>query len=598
MKDSPVYEDVSHLLKRSRVVFLIIEVFFLFVACYYWKIQILDYKKYWNRSEANRTREVVVPAPRAVLTDRSGSVVLVNNIVSFKASIIRENCKNFEESCRKISLVLGLEEDVLKQRIEKYRSLPLFKPIVVKDNLSLEDVALIEGRKMDLPELVIETEPKRFYPFANLAAHVLGYMQELTTDDLRTTFKDRRLGEMVGKTGIGSAYESRLAGVDGKIVEVVDSLGRKRDEIDRVEPRLSPKLTLALDYELQAKAEELLAGKEGAIVVLEAKTGGVMALASYPTYDPNKFINRFTPEEWMALANNPDTPLVNRALQGQYSPGSIFKLVMAAAGLDTGTITDQTTFFCGGVIEIYGRPFHCWFEPGHGSLNLYEAIRQSCNIYFYNLGRRMNIDAIAGYAEQFGLGQRTGIDISGEKEGLVPSTDWKQRTQKTAWYPGETISVGIGQGPLQVTPIQVATMTALIANRGRKVRPHTLLDGSSPTESVKIPAAIFEQLIEGMWRSANAGGTGQGAKVENFDVCSKTGTAQRIGRETAERLGLKPKTHSWFTGFAPRNDPEVIVTVLVEFGGMGGATAAPMAGQLFQLYKAKYHDRQSPAPRN
>jgi penicillin-binding protein 2 len=429
MKDSPIYEDVSHLLKRSSVIFLVVEILFIFVAFYYWKIQILDYRKYWALSEANRTREAVLPAPRAVLTDRSGSVVLANSVASFKASIIRENSKNFDESCRKISRLLGLDEAVIKQRVDKYKSLPLFKPIVVKDNLTLEEVSRIEGRKMELPELVIETEPKRFYPFTTLAAHVIGCVQELTTDELRTTFKDRKLGDMAGKTGIESSYESRLAGVDGKIIEVVDSLGRKRDELDRIEPQQSPKLALTLDYDVQAKAEELLTGKEGAIVVLEAKTGGVLALASFPTYDPNKFVNRFTPEEWMALANNPDNPLVNRAIQGQYSPGSIFKLAMASGALDSGAIVDQTTFFCGGSIQIYGRPFHCWFEPGHGPLNLYEALQKSCNIYFYNLGRRMNIDTIARYAEELGLGKRTGIDIPGEKEGLVPSTEWKKRTQ-------------------------------------------------------------------------------------------------------------------------------------------------------------------------
>ena len=598
MKDSPIYEDVSHLLRRSQVVFVIIEIVFVFVAFYYWKIQILDYKKYWKQSEANRTRDVVIPAPRAVLTDRGGTIVLANNIGSFKASMIRENTRDFDESCRKISSILGLEEEVLRQRVEKYKPLPLFKPIVVKDNLTLEDVALIEGRRMDLPELIIETEPKRFYPFASLAAHLLGYLQEPTTEELRTTFKDRRLGDLVGKTGIENAYEARLAGVDGKVVEVVDSLGRTQDEIERIEPQQSPKVALALDYDLQAKAEELLAGKEGAIVVLDVKTGGVMALASFPTYDPNKFVNRFTPEEWMALASNPDTPLVNRALQGLYSPGSIFKLVMASAALSTRTISDQTLFFCGGAVEIYGRPFRCWYEGGHGWINFYEAIRQSCNIYFYNIGRRMNIDTIAQYAEQLGLGQRTGIDIPGEKEGLVPSTAWKQRTQKTVWYPGETISVAIGQGPLQVTPLQIAAMTAMIANRGRKVRPHVLLEAAPSEEAPAVPAEIFEKIIEGMWRSANAGGTGQSAKVEDFDVCSKTGSTQTIGRETAERTGTQKKTHSWFTGFAPRNDPQVAVTVLVEFGGMGGATAAPMAGQLFGLYKAKYHDRQSSAPRN
>jgi penicillin-binding protein 2 len=598
MKDSPIYEDVSHLLKRSSVIFLVVEILFLFVAFYYWKIQILDYRKYWALSEANRTREAVLPAPRAVLTDRSGSVVLANSVASFKASIIRENSKNFDESCRKISRLLGLDEAVIKQRVDKYKSLPLFKPIVVKDNLTLEEVSRIEGRKMELPELVIETEPKRFYPFTTLAAHVIGCVQELTTDELRTTFKDRKLGDMAGKTGVESSYESRLAGVDGKIIEVVDSLGRKRDELDRIEPQQSPKLTLALDYDLQAKAEELLTGKEGAIVVLEAKTGGVLALASFPTYDPNKFVNRFTPEEWMALANNPDNPLVNRAIQGQYAPGSIFKLAMASGALDSGAIIDQTTFFCGGSIQIYGRPFRCWFAPGHGPVNLYEAIQKSCNIYFYNLGRRMNIDTIARYAEELGLGKRTGIDIPGEKEGLVPSTEWKKKTQKAAWYPGETISVAIGQGPLQVTPLQVAAMTALIANRGTRVCPHILREGQGPTGNVKIAPAIFEKVIEGMWRSANMGGTGQGARVDKFDVCSKTGSTQIIGRETAERLGTQKKTHSWFTGFAPRNNPQVVVTVLVEFGGLGGATAAPMAGQIFQLYKNKFYDRQSSSPGN
>jgi penicillin-binding protein 2 len=598
MKDSPIYEDVSHLLKRSSVIFLVVEILFIFVAFYYWKIQILDYRKYWALSEANRTREAVLPAPRAVLTDRSGSVVLANSVAAFKASIIRENSKNFDESCRKISRLLGLDEAVIKQRVDKYKSLPLFKPIVVKDNLTLEEVSRIEGRKMELPELVIETEPKRFYPFTTLAAHVIGCVQELTTDELRTTFKDRKLGDMAGKTGIESSYESRLAGVDGKIIEVVDSLGRKRDELDRIEPQQSPKLALTLDYDIQAKAEELFTGKKGAIVVLEAKTGGVLALASFPTYDPNKFVNRFTPEEWMALANNPDNPLLNRAIQGQYSPGSIFKLAMASGALDSGAIVDQTTFFCGGSIQIYGRPFHCWFEPGHGPLNLYEALQKSCNIYFYNLGRRMNIDTIARYAEELGLGKRTGIDIPGEKEGLVPSTEWKKKTQKAAWYPGETISVAIGQGPLQVTPLQVAAMTALIANRGARVCPHILRERQGQTGNVKIAPAIFEKVIEGMWRSANMGGTGQGARVDKFDVCSKTGSTQIIGRETAERLGTQKKTHSWFTGFAPRNNPQVVVTVLVEFGGLGGATAAPMAGQIFQLYKNKFYDRQSSSPGN
>jgi penicillin-binding protein 2 len=593
MNDNRIYDDISPLAKRAQIVFLIVEILFGFVVLYYWKVQILDYKKYWALSEANRTRDVVIPAPRALLTDRSGSVILADNQASFKASIIRENIKDFDESCRRISGLLGLDEAVLRERIEKYKSLPAFKPIIVKDNLALDDVSRIEARKMDLPELVLETEPKRNYPFGTLAAHVIGYMQELTMDELRTLYTDRRMGDMIGRTGAEGVWESRLAGTDGKIVEVVDSQGRKKDELERIEPKQNPKLVLSLDYDLQAKAGELLAGKEGAIVALDAKTGEVLTLASFPTYDPNKFITRFTPEEWMSLVNNPDNPLLDRSIQGQYAPGSVFKLVMASGALDSGVISDQTTFFCGGTAEIYGRPFRCWFEPGHGSLNLYEAIRQSCNIYFYNVGRRMDIDEIARYARELGLGSKTGIDIPGEKSGLVPSSEWKKKTTGAPWYPGETISVAIGHGALQVTPLQIACLTAIIANRGVKVRPHLLAAAPTESEPVEISRLTFEKVIEGMWRSANAGGTGQLAKVEGFDVCGKTGSTQTVSRETAEKLAAvakQKKTHSWFTGFAPRNDPQIVVTVLVEFGGLGGATAAPIAGQMFSLYKSK-HDR-------
>jgi len=596
MTDSQIYEDVSRALKRSRAVFIAVEAVCALIVFFYWKIQILDHRKYWAMSEANRTRDVILPAPRAVITDRGGQVILADNVAAFKASVIRENTKNLEESYQRIGQMLGLDPEVVRGRVEKYRTMPLFKPIVVKDNLSLEDVARIEVRKMEFPELVIETEPKRFYPFGALAAHLIGYLQELTPDELRTTFKDRRLGDMVGRTGVESTYESRIAGVDGKLVEIVDSQGRKRSETDRVDPRQSPKLALALDYDLQAKAEQLLAGREGTVVVLDPRTGGLLVLASSPTFDPNKFINRFTPEEWTALAANPDHPLINRATQGLYSPGSIFKLVMSAGALGSGTIVPQTLFTCNGEIEIYGRAFHCL--SAHGTLNFYDAIRYSCNIYFYSLGRRMGIDAIADYAGRMGLGQKTGIEISNESEGTVPSTQWKQRTQKAPWYPGETISVAIGQGALQVTPIQVATMTALIANRGTRVRPHLLADAPARTEFTDIPSSVFEDIAEGMWRSANREGTGHAARVEGFDVCSKTGSTETVSRETSERLGIQRKTHAWFTGFAPRNRPEVVVTVLVEFGGRGGEIAAPIAREIFSLYKAKYHDRQAPSSRN
>lgn len=587
MSGERIYDDVLPLTKRARAVFVAVAAIFLFLVFSYWKIQILDHAKFWAMSEANRTRETVIPAPRAALTDRTQQIILVNNVPSFKASIIRENTRDLDASCLRIGELIGLDPVVVRERVEKYKAEPPFKPIVVKDNLTFDEVARIEARKLDLPEFIIETEPKRSYPFGTLGAHILGYVQELTPDELRGEFKDRRLGDRIGRTGVESSYERRIAGVDGRLVEIVDSVGRKRDELERINPRQPLKMPLTLDFDLQVKAEELLAGVEGAVVALDPKTGGILALASSPTYDPTKFVNRFTTEEWTALVNNPDNPMLNRAIQGLYSPGSMFKLVMAAAGLDTGTIVPQTTAFCSGSTVIYGRQFRCWFEAGHGALNLYDAIRYSCNVYFYSIGRRLSIDMIARYATDLGLGRRTGIDIPGEREGLVPTTEWKKRVMKEDWYPGETISVAIGQGPLQVTPLQVAAMTAAIANRGTSVRPHLSLETETEEGIIHIPSSILNDVIEGMWRSANEGGTGAAARVEGFDVCSKTGTVQTISRETAERLGLKPKTHSWFTGFAPRGDPRIVVTVLIEFGGSGGATAAPVAGELFKIFKSK-----------
>jgi len=597
MKDSPIYEDLSLLHRRALWVFRVVALLFLAAALFYWKIQILDYRKYFALAEANRIRESVIPSPRGVLTDRGGAVVLADNQASFKASFIRENAKDFDASVRAAAALLEIDESVIRERIEKYKSLPAFRPIVVKDKLTLEEVSRIEGRRNELPELVIETEPRRNYPFGSLAAHILGYMQEVTPEELRSGFRDRRLGDMVGKTGIEAAYETRLAGVDGTLLEVVDSQGRIREEIQRIEPRPRPKLALTVDYDLQAKAEELLAGREGAVVVLDPRNGEILVLASSPTYDPNRFINRFTPEEWQGLIANPDNPLLDRAIQGLYSPGSIFKPTMALAGLETGTITAGTSFFCGGSALFYDRPFRCWLEGGHGNLALSDAIKNSCNIYFYNVGNRLSVDTIARYAEMLGLGGMTGIEIPGEKAGLVPTSAWKKETTGQPWYPGETISVAIGQGPLQATPLQIAVMTAALANRGRRIRPHFTSEANVAAPSSGplglVPRETFETIVGGMWRSVNDGGTGQGARIEGFDICGKTGSTQTIGRETAERLaasGRSVKTHSWFTGFAPRDDPRIVVTVLIEFGGMGGATAAPVAGQIFGLSKAK-HDR-------
>ncbi len=597
MERTRIYEDLSPFLRRTKGTVIAVGIFFLVLLFSLWKVQILDHEKYWKLAESNRIRESVLAAPRGLILDRQG-VILADNAASFKASIIRENCQNHALSLPKISQLLGIEEETLRLRMAKYESWPLFMPIVVRDNLSLEEVSRIEARKLEFPELIVEVDPRRFYPFGSLAAHVLGYLQELTPEELKSEkFRRKNLGDLVGRTGVERQYESLLEGANGRLAEVVDSQGRPRQVLARVEPQPGQTLVLNLDFDLQKKATELLEGREGAIIVLDPKRGELLALASFPTFDPNKFITRFTPEEWMALVNRPDHPLENRAIRGLYAPGSIFKLALALGGLDSGVVTEQTAFFCGGTVQLYGRPFSCWFAGGHGVLNLTEAIRQSCNIYFYQTGRRMGIERIAEYAQELGLGAVTGVDIDGEKPGVIPSPAWSQKVRKTPWFAGETISVSIGQGPVVVTPLQVAVFTALIANRGARVTPRILRsggsiplsDGEPLTQSTsRIRPQDFEVVIKGMWKSVNEEGTGRAAKVEGFHVCGKTGSTQIVSRERAEKMKKEIKTHSWFTGFAPRDNPQVVVTVLVEYGGMGGATAAPLAKELFELFRKKY----------
>jgi penicillin-binding protein 2 len=603
MPEVNIYEDLSLVRRRANTVFWIISALIFLALSFYWKVQIVDHKKFSGLAEANRIRQRALAAPRGLILDRTGKI-LADNGASFKVSFIRENVKDMEGTLIKVGRLLDLDVETLRRRIEQYKDLQPFEPIVIEDGLNSRDVAPIESRRLEFPELVVDAEPRRVYPNGTLAAHVLGYLQERTPEEIRAE-PDRaaRAGEMVGKTGVERQYDDILTGEDGRITEVVDSLGRVQAESGgRENPTQGGEVVLTLDSRLQLRAEEALEGREGVVVALDPGSGEILALASFPTFDPNRFITRFTPDEWSQLTNDPLSPLENRAIRGLYAPGSIFKLVMSLGGLDSGYVTPDTSVYCSGSTQIYGAVRHCWYAPGHGSMNLADAIKNSCNIYFYTLGRRMGIDMIAQAAGRLGLGKRTGVDLAGEKEGLVPSSAWKMRTLKTAWYPGETISVAIGQGQLQVTPLQIAALTAMIAKRGQRNPPHLFL--RAPAGGKEVPAdagdaaaasaeppfkpSDYESVIAGMWRSVNDGGTGKGAFVEGMDVCGKTGSTQVVSRESAERLSLagrEIKTHSWFSGFAPRDNPRIVVTVLVEYGGGGGATAAPVAGRIFELFK-------------
>ncbi|HPW17709.1 MAG TPA: penicillin-binding protein 2 [Candidatus Aminicenantes bacterium] len=605
MPGERIYEDLTLVRRRARAAFWTVAALIVLVLAYYWKVQVFDNAKFARMAEANRTRIRTLAAPRGLVLDRNREI-LADNRASFKVSLVREHVGDMDAMFASVSRLLGLDEATLRERVELHKDLPLFEPIVVADGLDADAVAPIESRRLEHPELVVESEPQRHYPKGRRAAHVLGYLQERTAEELRAGGAKRmRAGEMVGRAGVERQYDDILRGQDGSVVEVVDSLGRVQYEQAHEFPAQGAEVVLTLDDRLQELAEAALEGREGVVVALAPDSGEVLALASSPTFDPNRFITRFTPAEWRDLINDPLSPLENRAIRGLYAPGSIFKLVMSLGGLAEGSITPATTVYCSGATRIYGALRHCWFEPGHGAMDLSDAIKNSCNIYFYKLGQSMDIDTIAGAARRLGLGRATGIDLAGEKDGLVPDRAWKKAALGEPWFPGETISVAIGQGQLQVTPVQVAALTAAIARRGRPgPAPHLFRsspkvdaptgpeapDGPAAAAAAEplLPASAFESVIAGMWRSANDGGTGQGARVEGFDVCGKTGSTQVMSRESAAKLaqsGREVKTHSWFSGFAPRERPRLVVTVLVEYGGGGGATAAPVAGRIFARFR-------------
>jgi penicillin-binding protein 2 len=340
-----IYEDLSQLIKRSRLTLIIFSLILFLILAFYWKIQILDHQKYWKMAEANRLRSLPLPAPRGLIYDRQ-RIILADNQPSFKVSLLRESIKNDSQTIERVSQLLNLKTEELKARIDRYRWLQTYGPVIIKDNLKLEEVALIEARREEFPELQLQVEPRRYYPFETTAAHVLGYLQEVSPEEMKgNPHKKWRGGEMIGKAAVEKQYDDYLTGQDGQLLETVDSLGRSLGEVNRIEPIKGQDLVLSIDLDLQKKAEGLLEGKEGAIIVLDSGSGECLAWVSSPSYDPNRFITRFSPEEWLSIINDPARPLENRVIRGQYSPGSIFKVVTALTSLETGLITDRTAFF-------------------------------------------------------------------------------------------------------------------------------------------------------------------------------------------------------------------------------------------------------------
>ncbi|MDD8011953.1 MAG: penicillin-binding protein 2 [Acidobacteriota bacterium] len=585
--------------KKAAVVstvFLVVVFAAIFAA--FWSIQVVQNEKYRQLAIRNITRTVELRAPRGMIVDRSGAVIAENKI-NFTLFLVRENMEDPEKTVTRASFFSGKPVDEVRDIIAKFKKYASFYRIPIKSNLPLGTVIFIQSRQDEFPEFEIDMEPSRTYPQAEVAAHVLGQISEVSEVELDAGPPGAySLGDFIGRSGIEKQYETFLKGTKGSQTVIKNSVEKIQEISGRVNPEIGDTVVLTLDLGLQKYIEELLVGESGAVGVMDLKTGGILAMVSRPAFDPEIFAREMEHEEWLAISSDPGKPLQDKFLQGIYSPGSVFKIVMALAGLQEKVITPSTAVSCSGSQMFYDRVFHCWNLGGHGTMSLFSALENSCNIFFYNLGRKMDIDTISRYARLLGLGSVSGIDLPNEKAGLVPSSAWKMETYRQRWFPGETISVAIGHGSLNVTPAQLLKMIATVALRGRMPLPHVLqrIEKQGRTvrefapEFVRVPIAEenFELVIEGLFRVVNGAGTGRAARVEGLDICGKTGTGQIIAKDNPRyKLLTRDKKfmpNSWFVSFAPRNNPRLAVVVLVENGGDAGAIAAPLAGQIYRKY--------------
>ncbi len=581
------------------------------LAIGFWFLQVAQHGKFRELADNNHQRVLTLRAPRGVLFDRDGDV-LVENRYAFEISLVREQTADLERSIALLARITDLDEPALWEVIDAHRDEPEYRPIVVIREASVAQVAAVAARRVELPGIVIEEVPTRYYRTGTLAAHLFGSVGEITSAQLgEAEFGGVRSGAIVGQTGVERAYNRLLMGADGTRRIVVNSVGRELDTIEEIDPDEGHRLQLTIDYDLQAATEEAFdaTGFNGAAVILEPNTGEVLAMASVPAYDPNDFVMGIDPVTWQRLNGDARKPLHNRALQGRYPPGSIFKIVVAIAALEEGIVDPDFTVQCDGVKSFYGRPFHCYLRGGHGRVDMQTAIERSCNVYFYTLGSMIDIDVLSTWARRLGLGGRTGIDLPHELAGIIPSTRWKLATTGEPWYPGETISVAIGQGALSVTPLSQAVMIATVANGGVRPIPHVLkaIDNGQGWDAVQMPPRAdidlqprtIETLHRGLWRVVNARGTGGRARIAGFDVAGKTGTTQLISRQgrlaAGENSALDLRDHGWFVFFAPsEGTPQIAGAVLAEHSEHG-YLAAPIARHVMQTYLAKQEGR--PLPR-
>jgi penicillin-binding protein 2 len=584
--EKPPLRDDTHFAAGKIAVFQYVTVgIFLFLISGFWALQVQNPQFYGERAEQNRIKSVPILAPRGRILDRDGRVI-VDNHASFSLILARESLK--EEHLRPIALGLDLDYNDLAAQVRKVKQQPKYVPIVVKQELTQGDLAFVDSHHDFFPELVLIPSQRRLYPQNGMMAHVIGYTGQISEADLDSpAYAKYNQGDIVGQSGIERQYNDWLTGVNGQRQVVVDNRGQVRQTLATKPVVPGKDLQLTIDLDLQAVAELALEGKKGAVVALDPRTGEVLAMVSRPTFDPNKFSVRMKPRDLREILLNPDSPLMNRAIQAQSAPGSTFKPFTAIAALEAGAIDNQLSVHCSGGVTLYGHYYHCLEK--HGTVALHTGIVHSCDSYFYTIGNKAGIDNIAFYGNMAGFGQLTGIDLPHEKAGIMPSSEWKLRTLRTKWYAGETPSVAIGQGYLTVTPLQLARAIGGLAIGGVWHHPRLLKSQDRPDTPVEwtLTPAHVKDIVDGMYGVVNEGGTGGRARLPNIEVCGKTGSAQLASNEYLKTAGAAKnrdlRDNAWFEGFAPRSAPEIVVVALFEHG-YRGQFAAPIVRDVLKAY--------------
>lgn len=573
---------------REKLFLFVIILIFITILLRLWQLQIINSDKYKKLVEQNRIRIVKIPAPRGIIYDRNG-IPLVENISSFSLSVYAEYADTINREL--LSKILNISVEELDRKLKR-KTESIYLPIRIKEDLSFKEIAMLEARRTELPGLIIDIEMRRHYPLGPATAHLVGYLGKITEEQIRNNpaYKNLPSYFMVGQTGLEKVFDQKLIGTPGEKIIEVDALGRELRLIKETPPSKGEDIYLTIDAILQESAYKSFEGYSGAFVAIKPDTGEVLALLSSPSFDPNMFVEGVSESYWKELTGNAQNPLLNRATQGLYAPGSTFKIITALAGLEEKVVTPEKIIAnCAGGITYGKWTFGCWRKDGHGPVNLRKALIESCDVYFYELGRLLGIKKIHKYATILGLGSPTGFSAD-EKGGLVPDEEWKRNYTKTSWFLGDTFNTAIGQGFLKVTPLQMANVMATFVNGGFKNSP-IILRGTKPHQtSFGIDNKNLMIINDALSAVVNEPeGTAAKARSSIIKFGGKTGTVQVVSKKTKEKISGRPNIehHAWFIGFAPTENPEIAFSVIIEHGGSGGGVAAPVAKNILEGYIIK-----------